>query len=111
MVGWIQIPGTEIDYPLMQGKDNDFYLNNNWRGAKEYVGSIFLEYRNDPDMTDFNTIVYGHNMANGSMFGSLHRYQYDAYPEEHPYVYIVTDAGVLRYEVFSTYNAEVTSPT
>ncbi len=111
VVGWIQIPGTEIDYPLMQGTDNEFYLNNNWRGVKEYVGSIFLEYRSNADMTDFNTIVYGHNMSNGSMFGSLHRYQYPAYLEEHPYVYIVTDAGILRYEVFSTYNAEVNSPT
>lgn len=111
VLGWIQIPDTKVDYPLLQGEDNQFYLENNWKGKKEYVGSIFLEYRNDPQLTDFNTIIYGHNMANGSMFGSLRQYQYGNHWKKHPYVYILCGAGVLRYEVFSTYTADVDSLT
>lgn len=111
ILGWIQIPGTVVDYPVLQGEDNQFYLNHNWRGDKYYVGAIFLEHRNSPDMTDFNTIVYGHNMSNGSMFGSLYQYRHLSHWEEHPYVYILTESGVLRYEVFSTYTAEVESDT
>ena len=75
------------------------------------MGSVFLESRNRPDFTDWNTIVYAHNMDNGTMFAGLHRYKQQKYWQEHPYVYIVTDAGVLRYEVFSSYNAEVDSKT
>lgn len=111
VLGWIRIPDTKIDYPLVQGEDNDFYLNNNWQGKKSYLGSIFLEHRSSPDFTDYNTIVYGHNMTNGSMFAGLHKYKYDGYWQEHPYVYVLTGAGVLRYEVFSAYTAEVDSDT
>lgn len=111
VLGWIRIPDTKVDYPLLQGADNQFYLNNNWKGTKEYVGSIFLECQNSPDLTDFNTIIYGHNMNNGSMFGSLRQYRYGSHWQEHPYVYIRSGAGVLRYEVFSTYTAAVDSDT
>lgn len=111
VVGWIQIPGTEVDYPLVQGQDNDFYLEHDWQGTEQYVGSIFLECQNSPDFTDFNTIVYGHNMTDGSMFGSLWKYQYGENWKENPYIYVVLDSGILRYEVFSTYEAEVDSET
>ena len=111
VTGWIRIPGTVVDYPLVQGRDNEFYLDHNWQGDAHYVGSIFLEQYNAADLTDFHTLVYGHNMADGSMFGSLHRYQWEAHWREHPYVYILTDAGVLRYEVFATYTTQTDSDT
>lgn len=111
VLGWIQIPGTKVDYPLLQGEDNQFYLEHNWKGKKEYVGSIFLEYSNSPDLMDYNTILYGHNMSNGTMFGSLRQYRYGNHWKKHPYVYILCGAGVLRYEVFSTYTAQVDSLT
>lgn len=111
VVGWIRIPGTEVDYPLMQGTDNDYYLERTWDGQINSVGSIFLEYQNSPDFTDYNTIVYGHNMADGSMFGGLSRYFSEIYWEQHPYIYVTSDAGVYRYEVFSAYRAGLEDPT
>ncbi|MBQ6720030.1 MAG: class B sortase [Oscillospiraceae bacterium] len=111
ILGWIHIPSSKIDYPLLQGEDNEYYLKRTWKGHRNPVGSIFLECRNNPDFTDWHTIIYGHNMSDGSMFATLHRYKKQDYWEKHPYIYIVTDAGVLRYEVFSTYTAKVDSKT
>ena len=111
VLGWIQIPGSKIDYPILQGEDNEYYLKRTWKGHRNPVGPVFLESRNSPDFTDWNTIIYAHNMDNGTMFAGLHRYKRQEYWQEHPYVYIVTDAGVLRYEVFSSYNAKVGSKT
>lgn len=111
VIGWIRIPGTPVDYPLLQGEDNQFYLEHDWKGDPAYVGSIFLEYQNSPGLMDYNTVVYGHNMLSGAMFGTLHKYQSEAYREAHPYIYLVTGAGVLRYEIFSSYNAAVDSQT
>lgn len=111
VVGWILIPDTEINYPLMQGKDNDYYLNRTWDQKKNDVGSIFLEQFSNPDLTDFNTIVYGHNMKDGSMFAGLQAYREQSFLETHPYVYIRSDYGVYRYEIFSSYLAKVDSST
>lgn len=111
VVGWIQIPGTNVNYPLMQGEDNDFYLKNTWEGEENSMGSIFMEYQCSPDLTDFNTIVYGHNMTDRTMFAALKSYSGQEYWEEHPYVYIVSDAGVYRYEIYSSYKADVGSDT
>lgn len=110
VIGWIRIPGTKVDYPLLQGQDNDYYLKHTWDGKENSVGSIFMEHRNSPDFTDFNTILYGHNMNDGSMFANIRRYSTDWYRQRHPYVYIATAAGVYRYEVFSSYQAAVDSP-
>lgn len=111
VVGWICIPDTEINYPMMQGEDNDFYLNHTWEKEPNSVGSIFLEWQNSADLTDYNTIVYGHNMNSGSMFGDLDLYAVQKYWELHPYVYTVTDAGVYRYEIFAFWQPEVDSLT
>lgn len=111
VVGWIYLPDSKINYPVMQGEDNDFYLNHTWEKRRNSVGSIYLECRNSADMTDYNTIVYGHNMKDGSMFAGLRKYAAGDYWEKHPYVYLLTDSGVLRYEVFSSYEADVSSIT
>lgn len=111
VVGWIYIPGSKINYPVTQGEDNDFYLEHNWRGEKLASGSIFLECQNSNDFTNYNTIVYGHNMVSGSMFGALRNYASQKYWEKHPYIYILTEYGVLRYEVFSSYTTTVGSDT
>ena len=79
VVGWLSIPNTRIDYPFVQGKDNDFYLHldldQNWAAA----GTIFMDYRNNPDFSDFNTILFGHHMQNGSMFGTLQNFDNPAF--------------------------------
>lgn len=109
VVGWIRIPGTTIDFPVTQGQDNTHYLEHSWDGEDNQYGAIFLECMNTPDFSDFNTIVYGHRMNDGSMFAPLLEYAREDFWEEHPYIYLVTDAGVFRYEIFSSYTADVDS--
>lgn len=109
VTGWIFIPGTRVHYPILQGEDNDYYLNHTWEGESNLCGSIFMEAMNSAHFTDFNTIIYGHNMKNGSMFAALHDYSTLDFWEQHPYVYLATDEGVLRYEIFSSYDASVNS--
>ena len=108
-VGWILIPDTRINYPLLQGSDNDYYLKRTWDQRQNAVGSIFLEHLSSPDLSDFNTIVYGHNMRDGSMFAGLRKYRDQSYYEEHPYVYIRSDQGVYRYEIFASCLAGINS--
>jgi sortase B len=111
VLGWIHIPDTPISYPLLQAEDNQTYLNKTWDGANNSAGSIYLECKNEPDFSNFNTLIYGHRMKNGSMFGSLGNYSQQEYFSEHPYVYIITDDSVLQYEIFSAYEAPVVSDT
>lgn len=111
VLGWICIPDTVISYPLMKAKDNEQYLYHTWEGKYSKYGSIFLECRNSHDFSDFNTLVYGHNMLTQDMFGTLSDYKDQSFYESHPNVYILLDDGVRRYEVFSCYDAEVVSNT
>jgi len=71
VVGWITLPYTDIDYPFVQAANNSAYLSRDLDGNHSIAGSIFMEHENDRDFFDFNTIIYGHNMKNGSMFGTL----------------------------------------
>ncbi len=107
VLGWIWIPGTNVDYPIMDGEDNEYYLEHTWDRKASIAGSIFLEQLNASDLSDFNTLFYGHRMNNGSMFGSLKYYNDEAYLNEHPYVYVLDGHGVHRYEIFSVYTAPV----
>lgn len=107
VVGWIRVPDTKIDYPVVQGEDNNFYLKHTWQGHENTVGTIFMDYGSSPDLTDFNTLIYGHNMRTGSMFASLRNYSQQDYFNAHPYVYLLVDNGAFRFEVFSVYQAEL----
>ena len=109
VIGWIHIPDSKISYPLLQWIDNDFYLEHTWKQSNNASGAIFMEYQNAPDFTDFNTIIYGHNMRNGDMFGTLNLYRNPKHLEKHPYIYIVNDEGVLRYDIFATQSASTKS--
>lgn len=111
VLGWICIPDTVISYPLMKAKDNEQYLYHTWEGKYSKYGSIFLECRNSHDFSDFNTLVYGHNMLTQDMFGTLSDYKDQSFYESHPSVYILLDDGVRRYDVFSCYDADVVSNT
>ena len=111
VLGWIHIPDTVISYPLMRSKDNQEYLELTWDLKRSAAGSIFLERKSSTDLSDFHTLIYGHNMKNDSMFGQLHEYRDQAFTESHPCVYIVKDDVVLRYEVFAAYTADVKSDT
>lgn len=109
--GWILIPGTVISYPLLNGTDNSYYLRHTWRKASSVVGAIFLEQSNSARLTDFNTIIYGHNMNNGSMFGTLKKYRTKSYWSAHPYIYLTTASGSRRYQVFAAYEVSTQGKT
>lgn len=104
VIGWIRFDNSEISYPLMQGKDNDYYLKRNYQGEKNNAGSIFLEASNSPDLEDCHSIIYGHNMKDLSMFGSLKEYKYKDYYKEHSYFTIYTLDQVYRYQIFAYYD-------
>jgi len=89
-VGWLYCEGTSINYPVMQAEDNDYYLSRLPDGRKNRAGSLFLDYRSDQKFADMNSIIYGHNMKDGSMFGSLGEYSDQEYYEAHPEWYMFT---------------------
>lgn len=107
VLGWIQIPDMEISYPLVQGTDNDYYLHNTWQKKSSSVGAIFADYRNSRDLRDFNTVIYGHNMKNNSMFGQLDQFRDEVFLKEHPYVYLVDGDGSRKYQIFAAYEVSV----
>ena len=109
VLGWIVIPNTKVSYPLVQGEDNDYYLNHTWRKTRSVVGAIFMEQQSSADLTDFNTIIYGHRMNNRSMFGRLLDYKKQSYWQDHPRFYITDDSGTHTYEIFAAYEPAVGS--
>lgn len=110
VIGWIVVPGTRISYPMVQANDNDYYLHRTWNLTDSIVGSIFMDANCTPDLGDFNTLIYGHNMAIGSMFGELRQFKTTAYRNYHPVFLITTDTGVYTYRIFSAFEASVTDP-
>jgi len=109
VLGWIQIPGTRISYPLMRGTDNDYYLEHTWQKKRSAVGAIFMDYRNNSDFSDFNTVIYGHNMKDDSMFGGLHDFKNKAFLDAHPCVNIIDEAELREYRIFAVYEASVST--
>ncbi|BBH24940.1 SrtB family sortase [Paenibacillus baekrokdamisoli] len=103
IVGWIQIPDTEIDYPIVQGEDNEYYLKHTFEKIKNVSGAIFMDYRNDPELQDANTIVYGHHMKNGTMFKALQNYKDLDFFNKHRIIMYDTPTGHYEWEVFSVY--------
>jgi len=99
--GWIEIPDTEISYPIVQSGDNDYYLRRTFEGNESFGGVIFIDYRTPGDFSGRNTVIYGHRMNDGSMFGSLKEYLDAKYFESHDTVRIYTEDCVLEYKVFS----------
>jgi sortase B len=85
VIGWIDVYGTEIDYPVLQSTDNDRYMDETATGEYSVAGSIFLDYRNSIDFSDFNNIVYGHHMDERKMFGDVGRFTEKKFFEEHRY--------------------------
>lgn len=101
---WIYIPDTMIDYPVLQHPtNNNYYLDYNLDGSKGYPGCIYTENYNKKDFSDPVTVLYGHNMKNGSMFAGLHEFKDEEYFQEHPSVYIYREEDILEYEIFAAY--------
>lgn len=101
---WITVPGTDIDYPILQhASDNSYYLMHNIDGSYGYPGCIYTENLNSKDFTDNNTVIYGHNMKNGSMFAQLHKYEDPDFFDANREVLIYLPEEVLHYTVFAAY--------
>ncbi len=101
---WIYIPDTNVDYPILQHpKNNTYYLQHNIDGSKGYPGCIYTEKENSKDFSDYHTLIYGHNMRNGSMFHDLRYYEDKEYLSEHPYIYIYTEDEIYKYQIFASY--------
>ncbi len=106
IVGWIKVPGTVIDYPVLQsGQDKEewFYLDHDENGNARRSGSIFIEKANDASFHDDNTVLAGHYMANGTMFADLHQFRKEAFFNEHDTIYIYTPGHILTYRIYSAF--------
>jgi len=103
IVGWLKIANTQIDYPVLQSEDNDYYLNHNVDKQASRRGSIFMDYRNTSISEDTHTVIYGHHMKDGSMFGELAKYKDAAYYREHPMITFESIEEATAWEIFSVY--------
>lgn len=109
IIAWIYVPGTMMDYPvLMEGRqdmdtdsqtDTNPYLHLDIYGKPSKHGSIFMQQVNAPDFSDFISVLYGHNMRDGTMFAGVHKYTDDRYFKNHPFVYIYTPQQTMRYRL------------
>lgn len=103
-IGWLYFPALEISYPIVQGKDNEYYLNHTFEKRENSCGAIFMDSDAAADFTDYNTFLYGHNMRNGSMFGKLKKLSAEeTICQENPYFYIYTPEKTLAYRIISYY--------
>ena len=103
-VGWLYVGSCGISYPIVQGEDNDYYMNHTFEGTVNSSGAIIMDYRDDKYLKDWNTFIYGHNMKNGSMFGSLKKLLNDeTLYDSDPYIYVYLPGYIYRYKIFSYY--------
>lgn len=101
IVGWIYSENTPINYPVVQSNDNQYYLRRLINGEYNTAGTIFMDYRNESDLTEDNTVIYGHNMKNDTMFGTLQEYKKQEYYDEHKIMYFCTPEKNYMIELFA----------
>lgn len=104
-VGWITVPNTKVDYPVVQGDDNAYYLDTGFDHKPYRAGAVFMDYRNvfgyDEEEQSENIVIYGHNMANNTMFGSLRRYRQDyTYYETNQFIELSSNFEHYSYVIF-----------
>lgn len=110
--GWLYYEPLELSYPVVRGNDNDHYTHYTFENEKNSSGAIFMDFLNKPDFSDYNTIIYGHNMRNGTMFGSLKKLLNDEeLIKEDPYFYVFTEEKSYMYEIFAVYITKASSHT
>lgn len=110
-IGWLTVNNTRIDYPVVQAKDNDYYLRRDYYQNKNRHGWIFMDYRNNPDELNENTIIYGHNLANQTMFGTL-RYALNSYwykKSANQIITFNTPNENMKFQIFSIYTIPTTN--
>ncbi len=102
VIGWIRVGAVNISYPVAQGEDNEYYLHRTFKRVDNFAGCIFENCDNSPFFTDQNTIIYGHNMKNGSMFGELKKFKEQETLDKNPYFWIFTENFIYQYRIFSS---------
>ena len=101
---WITMPGTEIDYPVVQDSNDDsYYLTHTAERTESVSGAVFSEHYNSKDFSDQLTVLYGHNMKDGSMFAGLHQYEDSQFMKDHDEITIYTPNAILKYRIFAAY--------
>lgn len=100
---WLYSPGTVINYPVVQGRNNSYYLSHLFNKERNSMGTLFVDASNAPEFSDQNTIIYGHHMKNGSMFASLVNYKDQTYYNVHPELMLFTPSAAYRMELFAGY--------
>ncbi len=103
---WIKLDGTVIDYPILRsGNDTpeDFYLDHDMYGVKKRAGSIYIQRLNSGDFTDKNTLIYGHNMLNGTMFAALKKFRNKDFFEQNQTITVYTPGHIYTYKIFSAF--------
>lgn len=110
VIGWVYIEGTNINYPIVQGSDNRYYVSTMIDGTPNGAGSIFADFRNSSDFTDWHTVLYGHNMKNRSMFHDICNYRNQQYYDAHPMGLIITPEKNYYFEIVSGYVASLAEP-
>lgn len=106
VIGWLTVYGTGVDYPVVQADNNEKYVNTDVKGGYSMTGSVFLDCRNNPNFTDFNSIIYGHHMAKNAMFGSLHNFGGHTFFEEHRLGALFCNGRLYGLEVFAFFSAD-----
>ena len=109
IVGWLYCEDTPINLPVVQSSDNDHYLRRLLDGSWNTAGTLFVDCRNSADFSDANTVIYGHNMKNKTMFGTLSYYREQSYFEEHPVMWLLTPNGNYKVEPVAGYITPTTS--
>lgn len=100
-VAWLYIPDTNINYPVMQSGDNEYYTRRAVDGSYLYAGSLFMDYRCSSDFSDFNSVIYGHNMGNGTMFADIPHYENEEYFMNHSFGWLTTENDVRLIDFFA----------
>lgn len=103
IVGWLYCEGTVINYPVVQGSDNSYYLHRFLDGSYNSNGTLFMDCENDPNMGSLNTIIYGHHMRSGAMFAALDDFVDQSFYEEHPVVWFLTEQRAYRIDLLSSF--------
>lgn len=107
IVGWIEIEDTNINYPVLQGEDNEYYLTHNYKKETSQKGSIFLTKDYDWDLPSTNLLIYGHNIMNGQMFQNLLKFADEEFYKEHPVIRFTTQNEDKEYEIISAFKSRV----
>ena len=107
IIGWLEIENTNINYPVLQGTDNEYYMTHNYKKEKSKKGSIFLTKDYDWSIPSTNLLIYGHNLRNGTMFEELLKYENEEFYKEHPSIRFTTAKEDAEYAIIAVFKSRV----